>query len=128
MAGQAPGVAPESCAEVALEAGEVGIEELAPWDHQHVHALPGRRHVQAEDFSNQSLGPISYNGSPDLPARDDAQTRTAGPVRGDDQGEVTAVAPDASGKRLLELRMPTDPPVSAEPLGLHVRMAFAGAL
>ena len=56
-----------------LEAGEVGVEELAPGNDDHVDAGIGL--VAAEQLAREAFGSIADNGASQLACRGDAQPR-----------------------------------------------------
>ncbi len=70
--------------------------------------------VTTENLSNQSFSSISYNGSPELPGRRDAQPSDLERIGEDKDGAVATIDSDAPFVDLLELGAPADPFGGAE--------------
>lgn len=118
----------EGAAEIGLEAGICGIEQLTPRDDDNIDALRARqRGAQPENFSNQSFSPISPDGIAKLSRRHYSQAKRLQTVRGHDEREIAAADPDASLESPLELSPALHPPAFAKRLGAHFGAFLTGS-
>jgi len=102
----------EQCAVIGFKGVKTGVEQLALGYYDDVE--PTGDLVTTENLSNQSFSSISYDGSPELPGRRDAQPSHLERVRKEEDRAVAAVDSDAPIVDLLELGAPADPFGGAE--------------
>jgi hypothetical protein len=120
IAGRAAGAAAQKSADVLFERAEIGLEELAAWNHHHIDGRAGRGlAVSPKNLSHQAFGAVSGHGVPDLPAGHEPEPRFACCVRNDDERDIATMPAASRAERPLELGSPADPAASAETLGLH---------
>lgn len=68
----------------------VRVENGSPRHEHYVRRYFGGRSLSTKDLPQQSLCPVSLDGSPDLPARDEAHPQAALAPRQDERYEVRA--------------------------------------
>ena len=97
----------EKVSVIGFKGAQAGIEQLALGDDDDVETRGD--FVATENLSNQTFGPVSLNGAPELPSRRDAEPSDAERIGEEEQRRVTAVDLETPIVDLLELRAATDP-------------------
>jgi hypothetical protein len=109
----------ESRQEVGLEVGKRRVEQLAAGNDHNVHPSTSRKVRTPKNLSYQSFSSITSDRVPEFPGSDDAESRGAGIVWGDQDGEITPFRPQRQVENALEFTAAPDPAILRETLGRH---------